>query len=294
MLLNSKEAWVIYTSIENSIKAKINKIGTPLKEWNVSINFGIKTGYNSAFIISTAKKDELIELDPKSADLIRPILRGRDIQRYTYEFADLWLISTFPSRKYNIDDYKSIKEHLLSFGKEKLEQIGAQRIVNGKVVKSRKKTNNKWFETQDSISYWNDLSKQKIIWGEISDKPKFALDLSGQFTPEATTFMMTGKHLKYLLCFLNSKLSEYFFAKIGTTTGMGTLRWKKYLIETLPVPKIESSAINEFETIVDKLYSDNINQKRYETLIDSKIYSIFGFNTSEIEFIEDSIINGAH
>ena len=93
MLLNSKEAWVIYTSIENSIKAKINKIGTPLKEWNVSINFGIKTGYNSAFIISTAKKDELIELDPKSADLIRPILRGRDIQRYTFLPSDLWIIN---------------------------------------------------------------------------------------------------------------------------------------------------------------------------------------------------------
>ena len=271
----SSSSWVISTNIEQSIKEKINGIGTPLSNWDITIYRGVLTGYNPAFIISTEKKNELIASDPKSADLIRPILRGRDIQRYTYEFADLWLISTFPSRKYNIDDYKSIKEHLLSFGKEKLEQIGAQRIVNGKVVKSRKKTNNKWFETQDSISYWNDLSKQKIIWGEISDKPKFALDLSGQFTPEATT-------------------SEYFFAKIGTTTGMGTLRWKKYLIETLPVPKIESSAINEFETIVDKLYSDNINQKRYETLIDSKIYSIFGFNTSEIEFIEDSIINGAH
>ena len=125
--------------------------GVPLSEWDLAINYGIKTGFNDAFIISTEKKDELIAADPKSAEIIRPILRGRDIKRYEYSFADLWLIATFPSRKYEIDEYPAIKKHLLSYGFERLEQTGKTYIINGQKVKARKKTSNKWFETQDSI-----------------------------------------------------------------------------------------------------------------------------------------------
>ena len=143
--------------------------GTPLKQWGIRINRGILTGYNEAFIISTEKKDELIAADPKSAEIIRPILRGRDIKRYNYTFADLWLIATFPSRHYDIDDYPAIKKHLLSFGIERLEQTGKKHVVKGLEIKARKKTSNKWFETQDSISYWNEFFKQKIVYREISD-----------------------------------------------------------------------------------------------------------------------------
>ena len=88
--------------IEQKIKEKIEAIGTPLKDWDVSINYGIKTGYNEAFIIDGKKKDELIAEDPKSAEIIRPILRGRDIKRYSYEFADLYLIATFPRSKEDV------------------------------------------------------------------------------------------------------------------------------------------------------------------------------------------------
>ena len=129
----------------------------PLKEWGVKIYRGILTGFNDAFIISTEKKNELIAADPKSAELIRPILRGKDVKRYEYNFADQWIIATFPSCKYDIDQYSAIKQHLLSFGIERLEQTGATHIIDGVSVKSRKKTNNKWFETQDSISYWKDF-----------------------------------------------------------------------------------------------------------------------------------------
>lgn len=81
-----------------------------------------------------------------------PILRGRDIKRYGYEFADLWLINTFPSLKIDIENYPAVKEHLMSFGYDRLKQTGD--------LNARKKTNNKWFETQDSISYWDALFQQ--------------------------------------------------------------------------------------------------------------------------------------
>ena len=182
----------MFTPIEQRIKAKIETIGTPLKDWDINIYRGILTEYNEAFIIDGKKNDELIAEDPKSAEIIRPILRGRDIKRYIYEFADLYLIATFPSRKYNIDDYPAVKQHLLSFGYDRLKQTGERG--------SRKKTNNKWFETQDSISYWEDFSKQKIVWGEISDKPKFSIEMNGEFvTTDTITFLIGESSLLYLI-----------------------------------------------------------------------------------------------
>lgn len=248
------------------------------------------TGFNEAFIISNEIKEELLDSDPKSAELIRPILRGRDVKRYGYHFSNLWIIATFPSRNYNIDDFPAIKKHLLSFGMERLEQTGKTYIINGSRIKARKKTNNKWFETQDSISYWDDFSKQKIIWGEISDRPKFAIDISGEYVPEATTFLMTGSYLKYLLCFLNSKLSEYYFSKVGTTTGMGTLRWKKYLILTFPIPLPNEELINRLDTLVDAMLNANgKDPKMYEQRIDEIIYQLLDLTNEEILFIENTI-----
>src|SRR5690625_6093429 len=100
----SEESWIILTPEEMAIKEKIERIGTPLKDWDIKINYGIKTGFNQAFIIDDETRKRLIQEDPKSAEIIRPILRGRDIQRYDYNFASLYLISTFPSLTIEIEN----------------------------------------------------------------------------------------------------------------------------------------------------------------------------------------------
>lgn len=153
---NGNDSWTISNQIEKSIKKKLIQHGLPLKQWDIVINFGIKTGCNDAFIIDETTRSKLIDEDIKSAEVIRPILRGRDVDRYKYNFAGQYLIATFPSKNYNIDDYSAVKKHLLSFGKEKLEQTGTT-YNKGTLSEftSRKKTNNKWFETQDSIAYWD-------------------------------------------------------------------------------------------------------------------------------------------
>ena len=116
--------------IEQSIKQKIDTIGTPLKDWNINIYRGVLTGYNDAFIISTEKRNEILancqteDERTRTAELIRPILRGRDIKRYAYNWAGLYLIATFPSRHYDIEMYPAVKQYLLTFGIEKLEQTG--------------------------------------------------------------------------------------------------------------------------------------------------------------------------
>ena len=135
---------------------------------------------------------------------------------------------------------------------------------------------------------------QKIIWGEISDKPKFAIDLNGDYCPEATTFLMTGSHLKYLLCFLNSNLSEYFFAKYGTTTGMGTLRWKKYLIELLPIPVVDDSKEKSIIQLLDTLLISDSSDLKIIEQINHKIYELFDFTEDEKSFIEKMVQQGAH
>ena len=127
---SNSDSWVILSPIEQSIKRKIESVGTPLKDWDISIYRGVLTGYNDAFIITTEKRDEILsncQTDDerrKTEELIRPILRGRDIKRYGYNWADLWLIATFPSRHYNIEEYPAVKKFLLSFGMERLEQTG--------------------------------------------------------------------------------------------------------------------------------------------------------------------------
>ena len=155
--------------------------------------------------------------------------------------------------------------------------------------KSRKRTQNKWFETQDSINYSDDFSRQKIVWGEISDRTKFSFDLGGDFVTEATTFLMVGESLLYLGAVLNSKLSEYLFSKIGTTTGVGTVRWKKYTIEQMYIPKLRISRQNEYEKKVLQLVDaskNNCDCNLFEEKINQMIYKDLALTKKEISFIE--------
>ena len=275
---------MILSPVEQSIKRKIEAIGTPLKDWDISINYGIKTGANDAFIIDGAKRNELISADPKSAEIIRPILRGRDIKRYGFDFADQYIIATFPSKNYNIDDYPAVKEYLLSFGIERLEQSGKQYTINGEIVKSRKKTNNKWFETQDSISYWDDFSKQKIVWKRIGSILRFCYDESGMFCLDSTCFA-TGDKLKFLTLLLNSPLGRYLL-KDSPKTGTGDLLISVQALEPLLIPPITDLIINsfdqEYDTLTQMCFDDKID---YERKIYIQLCKLYCFDEAEIKYI---------
>lgn len=271
---DSSDSWVILSPIEQSIKRKIESVGTPLKDWDIQINYGIKTGFNDAFIINTEKRNEILdncsseEERTKTAELIRPILRGRDIKRYGYNWADLWLIATFPSRHYDIEMYPAVKAHLLSFGKERLEQTGKKYLINGEEIKARKKTSNKWFETQDSISYWDDFFKPKIVWArlmrisksEIDSFPRFSKADAGYFVVDSLCFF-TGKDIDKLCTFLNSSLATYYYLKNIAILDNGGMQMRQQYIEEIPCPPIES-------------IEDDIS-----------IYNLFGFTREEIDFI---------
>ena len=273
---STSDSWVILSPIELSIKRKIEAVGTPLKDWDINIYRGVLTGCNEAFIISTEKRNEILnncqssEERKRTEELIRPILRGRDIKRYGYDWAGLYLIATFPSRHYDIEEYPAVKEHLLSFGKERLEQTGKEYIVNGQKIKARKKTNNKWFETQDSISYWDDFNKQKIVWArlmrltkkDVNSFPRFANVPEGFMTVDSLCFF-SGKDIDIICHFLNSEYAAYYFLKNIVALDNGGIQMRQQYIEEIPLP-----------------------QTGYT---DEEIYSSFGFTSEEISSIKNFI-----
>jgi hypothetical protein len=271
------DSWVVLSPIEQRIKAKIEAAGTPLREWDINIYRGVLTGCNEAFIIDEAKRAELIAADPKSAEIIRPILRGRDIKRYGYDFADLYLITTFPSLQIDIEQYSAIKQYLLSFGIERLEQTGETHIVDGQEIKARKKTNNKWFETQDSIGYWEDFYKQKICWKAVGRNLAFALVEGGTFLTAPASFI-TSSHNEYLLAFLHSKVGQYFIYNNSDTTGAGDIMLNIQSLAKFPIPKPEAKTEMQIKNL--------IQLKDYQA-IDSLVYRLYGLSEEEIEFIEN-------
>lgn len=258
-----------------NIKNKIDKIGVPLKDWDIQINYGIKTGCNEAFIINNEKREEILlncltEEERKiTAEIIRPILRGRDIQRFDFHWAGLYLIATFPSRHYDINHLPALKAHLLSFGIEKLEQTGCEHLVKGKKIKARKKTNNKWFETQDSISYWEDFLKPKIVWPRLmrisktqdNTFPRFAYVEKEMFTVDSLCFF-TGKDLELLCEVLNSDYAAYYFLKNVATLDSGGVQMRQQYVEHIPIPPLEKG---------------------------KNVFDAFCFTKEEVRFIKDTV-----
>ena len=211
------DSWVILSPIEQSIRKKIEAIGKPLKDWDINIYRGVLTGFNEAFIISTDKRNEILDNclsddeRKRTEELIRPILRGRDIKRYGYDWANLWLIATFPSRHYDIEEYPAVKEYLLSFGMKRLEQTGKSYNVGATTVKARKKTNNKWYETQDSISYWEDFQKPKAMWKIIGCNINFSFDNDAMICNNAVNIITGDEELiLQFVGIMNSKLFDWY------------------------------------------------------------------------------------
>lgn len=225
----SKDSFSFSNPKELKIKNKIEKVGVPLKEWNILIKSGIKTGLNEAFIIDEKTKNELIAKDSKNSEIIKPFLRGRDIKRYHYEFANLWLVNIHNNPPIDINEYPIIKKHLDKYY-DKLEKR------SDKGVSSYNLRN---------CAYLNKFEEEKILWLELVDKPSFTID-NNNFYLDMTIFFISGKNLKYLLSILNSNLIFWYFDLICAESGVGTNRWKKMYVEQLPIPKIDETQQKPF------------------------------------------------
>jgi type I restriction-modification system DNA methylase subunit len=245
------EAWVILSKVDLAIVQKIEKNGKKLGEWpNIKINYGIKTGLNDAFVINEEKRKEIIdncltEEERKRTDLIlRPLLRGKDINRYSYEWKGLYLIALVPSKHYRIEEFPSIEKHFVDalwsdevpkgYGKLKLMQDGKEHNINGYIFKSRKPTSNKWFETQDQIAYLEDFNKQKVVYTAVNSEYRFCILEAGYYFNNSI-FMISGGNDKALCFVLNSIAVRYY---LYLTMGGDNYEYgSKEKFEKIPIPK---------------------------------------------------------
>ncbi|EAL4294595.1 restriction endonuclease [Campylobacter coli] len=289
----SKESFTFSDENTSALKAKIERIGTPLKEWQgLNIYRGILTGYNEAFIITTEKRNEILanckdEAEKElTAKLIRKMLRGRDIKRYSYEWAGLWVIGTFPSLKLDIEQYPALKQYLSQF-LPRIEQSGEKGC--------RKKTSNKWFETQDNIAYYEEFEKEKIVWNRISSDLCFSYDNQKNFILDSmfSITFYSNINLKYLIANLNSSISKFWIKNNAATLGDGIYGAKIY-IEKLPIPKINSKnqkLVDELINLVDEILkakeqNKNASTQELENKINSLVYKLYNLTEEEIKIIE--------
>ena len=296
---SDSNSWVILSPIEQSIRRKIESIGTPLKDWDINIYRGVLTGYNDAFIISTEKRDEILANcqtegeRQKTAELIRPILRGRDIKRYGYDWAGQWLIYIPWHFPYQFDEsITGASEKAEKAFKEQYPAVYNHMLEYKEPLSKRNKAETgiryEWYAMQRwGAKYWEDFSKPKIVWGEISDKSKFAFDFLGEYIPEATSFYMKGECIEYLLSALNSSVSEWLFSKVGTTTGVGTIRWKKYTIEQLIVAKLSTEQLNTHLAAFNDLKVGKMSITDFECFSNKLMYDVYKLTSDEIQYIEN-------
>ena len=273
---NSSNSWSILSDIEVSIKNKVESIGVPLKEWNIQINYGVKTGFNEAFIVDTQKRNEILDNcqsedeRSKTSEIIRPILRGRDIRRYSYQWANLWLINTHNGIKgeldrVHIEDYPAIRQHIEQYW-DRVEK----RADQGDTPYNLR-----------NCAYLDEFSKPKIVWIELSDESKFAL--CNDLIPLNTVFFLTGENLHHILGLLNSRLIHWYFTHcLGTSSGAGTNRWLKYTIENLP---LVSYVTDELSALIRQRLSNSSCVKQLELQIDQYICELYGLSQEETNFI---------
>ena len=257
---STSDSWVILSPIEQSIKKKIESVGTPLKDWDINIYRGVLTGCNEAFIIDTAKRDEILancqteDERQRTAELIRPILRGRDIKRYGYVDNGLYLINTHNGvrgriPRIKIEDYPAVKAHLDQYW-DKIEK----RADQGDTPYNLR-----------NCAYLEDFFKPKIIYPNMTKYMPFVFD-DRMYLTNQKCFIITGKYVAYLTAFFNSSLFKYCFRDSFPELQGGTRELSKIFFDKIPVCKVSDVQNQQFQDAVEDIQKEysKANKKHRE------------------------------
>ncbi|GHQ52702.1 type II restriction endonuclease Eco57I subunit R [Helicobacter pylori] len=306
----STESFIFANTTLLDLRDKMEGIGTPLKDWDIQIYRGILTGCNEAFIIPTEKRDAILnacktqEERERTERLIKPILRGKDIKRYSYEWAEEWVIF-IPWHFPNTNNPKNMEENEQDFSIHYPIIYSHLLSHKDKLLKRNKDETGKryeWYCLQRwAANYYQDFEKEKIVYGEIVQEPRFYLDNGecelGYFYAEATSFILTGEHLRYLLGMLHSKLITFAFKTFYAGGGLGEsgYRYKKAFIERLPIPQITPQNQELARKITDgteqileaKEKDPKANAQQLEKEIDALVYQLYHLTDEEIKIIEE-------
>lgn len=274
---DAENPWVVLSDADKVVLSKVNqackKDADSAPETLFSMGYqiyrGFTTGLNEAFCIKNEEElKQLTSEDPKSSELIVDMVRGEDLAKFTIN-NHVWLLNIH-------NGLKKAKEK----GEEGLPKVDIDLYPAAKKRLDDEKIYSKLVKREDqgdtpynlrNCAYLREFEKPKILWGELSDKSKFAYDKDGRYYCLNTVFFFTGERLEYLLCYLNSSICEYIFSKRCTTSGMGTMRWLKYTVERIPIPQLseaqEKNIVDlyfEYERTSDETVLDNINDLFYQ------------------------------
>ena len=291
---STSDSWVVLSPIEQSIKKKIEAVGTPLKDWDIQINYGIKTGCNEAFIISTEKRKEILDNcqtedeRKRTAELIRPILRGRDIKRYSHEWANLWLIYIPWHFPYQFDEtiqgastkaeeafklqYPAVYSHMLQYKESLLKRNKAETGIRYE-----------WYAMQRwGAKYWEDFSKPKIIFQEIVQNSQFLYDETIHYMCNDTGRIIVGSQLPFILGVLNSKLFFYAVKKFysGGVLGEHGIRMKHTFFGNFPCLSYNKQIENAAKELSYKFNTNTADKT------DKLIFSAYSLTKEEISEIQ--------
>ena len=265
--------WTLIEPKLITLKNKIRSTGKTLEELQTKIRLGIATGSNEAFIVDEETKQQLCA-NSNNSDIIKPILRGRDIDKYSHHISGLYILLT--KNGVNVKrDYPKIYNYLLSFG-DKFKNRGAQ--------------GEHWTNLR-ACSFYDDFKKNKIIWIELTDKGKFALSTDEVYLLNSAYYLIPPEYInsKFLLAILNSKTICFYLGLIAETSGMGTNRWINIYVKQFPIPKISKPAQRPFIDLVDKILTtkqDNADTTALEAQIDQMVYQLYNLTADEIKIIE--------
>ncbi|GAA6820413.1 class I SAM-dependent DNA methyltransferase [Helicobacter pylori] len=292
----STESFIFANATLLDLRDKMESVGTPLKDWGIQINYGIKTGANEAFIITTEKRDAILnacktqEERERTERLIKPILRGKDIKRYSYEWAHLWVINTHNGYTSNL------KSKIPPIDIEKYPATKAHLDAHWDTIATRSDQGDTPYHLRN-CAYLEDFEKEKIVWASVGFVEYCMIPglliLDTNYFFEVSKF---GNTKNYLLGLLNSKLLTFWLKAKNTPLGdMGAYRNYKYNIMELPMVKITAKnkkIADKIIALVDKILQSKekdpkANTQKLEKEIDALVYQLYHLTDEEIKIIED-------
>ena len=232
------DTWQLRSIEEKNIFEKLKNNTVPLGQYvDNSIYYGIKTGFNDAFVIDNVTKERLCKEDASSIELIKPLLRGKDIHRYIYSWENLWII--FTRHGVDINKYPAVLSYLKQFQNQLEPGIG------------RKPGPYKWFEIQDNIVYFREFQKPKIIWGNLATKASFTYDDKNFYLTNPSSILAPAD--KWLLAILNSSVSTFFLRNIAMQRNGGFIEQQPMTVKRIPIPEVQRAYKEDLSNKVGNL-----------------------------------------
>ena len=272
------DGWRLTSPAVLNLLEKLRSVGKPLSGY-VKNQFyrGVTTGLNNAFVINRSTRDQLISEDPKSAEIIKPWLRGKDVKRWEVNWARLYVI--FARRGIKIENYPALKAYLSQFKKQLIPGIAG----------GRKAGSYQWYEIQDNTAYYSEFEKPKIVYPDIAVSPQFAYDESGAYGGN-TMYIVPTKEM-WLLGLLNSKAVFWFYTKTSTQIRGGFVRFIAQYVSQIPIPTIQPAQKALIGEIVNQILdakhtNPDVDVSELESEIDQIVYLLYGLTNDEIAIVE--------